>query len=113
MMPTLRNNQAPVPPPAYHRMQVRYRALHINALTLVRTLHLLLLCHLAVCLAHCRCPSPLPAGRGGSPQIYSEESLLLITLWRLSYQDIHDWPRSWPALTSAKITRTLIAGCPS
>src|SRR6266581_7703223 len=36
---------------------------------------------------------------------YSEESLLLIgllrTLWRLSYQDMHDWLNSWPALALA------------
>src|SRR5204863_9015401 len=43
---------------------------------------------------------PLPAGKGGRPRSYSEESLLLIsllrTLWRLSYQDMHDWLKSWP-----------------
>jgi hypothetical protein len=49
MMPTLVNEQAPVPPPAYHRMQARLGpALHIDALTLVTTLHLLTLCRLAV-----------------------------------------------------------------
>jgi len=53
-----------------------------------RTLHLLALCRLAVRLAHRRYPPPLPAGPGGAPRIYSEESLLLLarlgTLWRLS-----------------------------
>ncbi|HEY4386427.1 MAG TPA: hypothetical protein VGN34_18370 [Ktedonobacteraceae bacterium] len=35
MMPTI-NEQAPVPPPAYHRMQARLGpALHIDTLTLV------------------------------------------------------------------------------
>ncbi|MGZ3616009.1 MAG: hypothetical protein ACXWOL_03895, partial [Ktedonobacteraceae bacterium] len=82
-------NQAPVPPPAYHRMQERLgSSLHINALSLVTTLHLLTLCRLAVRVAHHRCPPPLPAGPGGAPRIYSEASLLLIallrTLWRLS-----------------------------
>jgi len=106
MMPTIINKQVPVPPPAYHRVQARLGpALHIDALTLVTTLHLLTLCHLAVRLAHRRCPPPLPAGPGGVPRTYSEESLLLIsllrTLWRLSYQDMHDWLQSWPALALA------------
>ncbi len=42
---------------------------------------------------------------GGPPRTYSEESLLLIsllrTLWHLSYQDMHDWLKSWPALALA------------
>jgi transposase len=105
-MPTVVSDQAPVPPPAYHRAQARQGpVLHIDALTLVRTLHLLTLCRLAVCLAHRRCPPPLPAGPGGAPRIYSEESLLLLallrTLWRLSYQDLHDWFVAWPALALA------------
>src|SRR5437868_7499838 len=106
MMPTVVKEQAPVPPPSYQRAQAKQGpALHINALTLVTTLHLLLLCRLAVSLAHRRCPAPLPAGPGGSPRTYSEESLLLIsllrTLWRFSYQDMHDWLKSWPALALA------------
>ncbi len=106
MMPTTVNEQAPVPPPAYHRAQAKLGlALHIDALTLVTTLHLLTLCRLAVRLAHHRCPPPLPAGPGGAPRTYSEESLLLIallrTLWRLSYQDMRDWLRDWPALALA------------
>src|SRR5256884_2387271 len=106
MMPTLGNSAAPVPPPAYHRAQARLDpALHIDALTLVNTLHLLTLCRLAVRLAHHRCPPPLPAGPGGAPRTYREESLLLIallrTLWRLSYADIRDWLRAWPALALA------------
>ena len=99
MMPTFVNEQAPVPPPAYHREQARIGpALHINALTLVTTLHLLTLCRLAVRLAHRRCSPPLPAGSGGAPRTYCEESLLLIallrTLWRLSYADRRDWLRA-------------------
>jgi len=106
MMPLIVNEQAAVPPPAYHRVQARLGpALHIDALTLVTTLHLLTLCRLAVRLAHRRCPPPLSAGPGGAPRTYSEESLLLIallrTLWRLSYQDMHDWLRSWSALALA------------
>src|SRR6266849_13376 len=106
MMPTVLAEQAPVPPPAYHRAQARLGpALHIDALTLVRTLHLLALCRLAVRLAHRRCPPPLPAGPGGAPRTYREVSLLLLallrTLWRLSYQDMHDWLADWPALALA------------
>lgn len=92
-MPTIVSEQAPVPPPSYHRREVqaqahRARALHINALTLIKTLHLLGLCRLAVQMAHRRCPPPLPKGAGGRPRTYREESLLLIallkTLWRPS-----------------------------
>jgi transposase len=103
MMPTLKNSAAPVPPPAYYREQARLGpTLHIDTLTLVTTLHLLALCRFAVHLAHRRCPPPLPAGPGGAPRTYREESLVLITLlrtlWRLSNADIRDWQRSWPAL---------------
>jgi hypothetical protein len=106
MMPIEVKKEAPVPPPSYQRAQAKHGpALHINALTLVTTLHLLTLCHSAVKIAHCRRPPPLPAGPGGAPRTYSEESLLLIgllrTLWRLSYQDMHDWLKSWPALALA------------
>jgi len=106
MVPVPCGNTAPVPPPSYQRAaQKQPRALHCTALTLVTTLHLLDLCRLAVRLAHRRCPPPLPAGPGGAPRIYSEESLLLIalvrTLWRLSYQDIHEWLCAWPALARA------------
>ena len=45
MMPTRVNDQTPVPPPAYHRAQAKLGpALHIDALTLITTLHLLTLC---------------------------------------------------------------------
>src|SRR5260370_19799338 len=93
MMPTICNEQAPVPPPSYHRREIqaqaqRARALHLNALSLIETLHLLALCRLAVQVAHRRCPPPLPKGIGGRPRTYHEESLVLIallkTLWRLS-----------------------------
>jgi hypothetical protein len=78
---TLVNEAAPIPPPAYHRAQTRLGpALHIDALTLVNTLPLLTLCRLAVRLAHHRCPPPSPAGPGGTPRTYREESLLLRAL---------------------------------
>jgi hypothetical protein len=106
MLPVCRDAQAPVAPPAYHRARRRLRpALHLNALTLVTRLHLLTLSRLAVRHAHSRCPPPLPAGPGGRPRRYSEESLLLLALlralWRLSYQDLHDWLVAWPALAFA------------
>src|SRR5260221_4453372 len=106
MMPALVNEAAPVPPPAYHRAQARLGpVLHIDALTLVNTLHLLMLCRLAVRWAHHRCPPPFVRRPGGAPRTYREESLLLIallrTLWRLSYADMRDWLRAWPALALA------------
>jgi len=71
----------------------------------VTRLHLLTLCRLAVQQAHRRCPPPLPAGPGGAPRRYTEESLLLLallrTLWRLSPRAMTDWLRAWPALAFA------------
>jgi hypothetical protein len=106
MIPALQEGAGPVPPPAYHRAQRKCRPpLHLDALMLVTRLHLLRLRRLAVCLARHRCSPPLPAGSGGRPRRYSEESLLLLallrTLWRLSYQDVHDWLVAWPALALA------------
>lgn len=95
----------PVPPPAYHRALVkRGSGVRIDALTLVRTLHLLTLCRLAVRLAHER--TPVRAGvRRGHPVVYAPESLLLIgllrVLWRLFYQDMTDWLVAWSALARA------------
>jgi hypothetical protein len=100
MAPTLCAYMAPVPPPSNHRTAAT--ALHLDALTLVTRLELLALCRLAVRVAQRQCPPPLPAGPGGAPRIYTEESLLLLallrTLWRLSYQELHDWLCAWPAL---------------
>jgi hypothetical protein len=85
MKPSLCNEAAPTPPPIYSRAQVqaqaeRARALHINALTLIQTLHFLALCLLAVQMAHRRCPPPVPKGPGGAPRNYREVSLQLIAL---------------------------------
>lgn len=103
MAPALYTNQAPVPPPSYHRTMAT--ALHLDALTLVTRLRLLEVCRVAVQLAQQQCPPPLPAGPGGAPRVYSEASLLLLallrTLWRLSYQEVHDWLCAWPALALA------------
>ncbi len=78
MVPTLWSTTESVPPPAYHRaVAPRPRRLHIDALTLVTTLHLLALCRLAVRQAHQICPPPLRRGPGGAPRRYQEESLLL------------------------------------
>jgi transposase len=90
-------------PPAYHRGMAT--ALHLDSLTLVTRLRLLEMCRVAVQLARQQCPSPLPAGPGGAPRVYPEEALLLLallrSLWRLSYQELHDWLCAWPALASA------------
>jgi hypothetical protein len=79
--------------------------LHLDALTLVTRLHLLEVCGLAVQLAQRQYPPPLPAGPGGAARVYAEESLLLVallrTLYRLSYQEVHDWLCAWPALAQA------------
>ena len=69
----LGTDQAPVPPPSYHRAMAT--ALHLDALTLVTRLQLLALCRLAVHLAHQQCSPPLPAGPGGAPRIYAEETI--------------------------------------
>jgi hypothetical protein len=66
------SDQPPIPPPSYHRRPTR--ALYVNALTLVRRLHLLALCRVAVHLARQRCPPPLPAGPDGAPRVYRDES---------------------------------------
>ena len=106
MVPATCSSTPPVPPPSYHRALAKQpTALPVTALTLVTTLHLLALCRLAVQAAQRRCHPPLPKGPGGARRAYSEESLLVIallrTLWRLSYQDMHDWLRAWPALAAA------------
>jgi len=58
----------------------------------------------------------LPAGPGGCPRLYREESLLLLALlrmlWQLSYQDLHDWLVSWPALALACGLPLDVAGRP-
>ena len=107
MIPARYVSTAPVPPSAYHRAQAKAGpALHLDALTLITRLHLLALCRVAVRLARRQSSSPrLAAGRGGRPRVYAEASLLLLallrTLWRLSYQDLHDWLVAWPALALA------------
>jgi transposase len=114
MAPAVSADQGPVPPPSYHRTVAT--ALHLDALTLVRRLQLLALCEQAVHLAQRQCPPPLPAGPGGAPRIYREESLLLLallrTLWRLSYQETHDWLCAWPALALACGLPLRSDGCP-
>ena len=58
MIPAPEEATAPVPPPAYHRTQAKRRpALHLDALTVVRRLHLLALCRLAVGRAHQALPA--------------------------------------------------------
>ncbi len=79
MMPALGKSAAPVPA-VYHRAQARLGpALHIDALTLVNTLHLLTLCR---ALGSSSVSSPIAQRPGGAPRAYCEESLLLIALLR-------------------------------
>jgi hypothetical protein len=103
MVPVEYKDQAPLSPLGYHRKLAQ--ALQLDALTLVRRLHMLDLCCLVVWLARRQCPPPLPAGPRGSPRVYAEESVLplalLCTLWRLSYQEVHDWLGARPALAWA------------
>jgi hypothetical protein len=103
LTPAVGLDQAPIPPPSYHRTVAS--ALHLDALTLVSRLELLALCRLAVQLAQRQCSPPLRAGPGGAPRVYREDSLFLLallrTLWRLSYREMHDWLVAWPALAVA------------
>ena len=114
MAPALGAHPAPVPPPSYHRTAAT--ALHLDALTLVTRLELLALCRLAVQLVQRQCPPPLPAGPGGAPRVYKEDSLLLLallrTLWRLSYRETHDWLVAWSALAVACGLPLGPHGCP-
>lgn len=65
LRPVLTNHQAPVPPPSYQRAQARAeKALHIDALTLAKSLHLLTSCRRAVRLAHQHCLSQHQSGYG-------------------------------------------------
>ena len=73
MASALGAHPASVPAPSYHRTVAT--ALHLDALTLVIHLELLTVCPLAVHMAQRHCPPPLPAGPGGAPRIYSEDSL--------------------------------------
>src|SRR5258708_37966545 len=59
MTPAHCADQAPIPPPSYHRALAA--GLHLAALTLVRRLHVLVRCRLAVVLARTPCAPP-PAG---------------------------------------------------
>lgn len=119
MLPVCCDVRASVPPPAYHRERRRLSpALHIDTLTLVTRLHLLALCRLAVQLAPW-CAPTLPAGPGGRPRLYREESLLLLallrTLWRLSYQDVPTgwWPgRPSHRRVACRLTRADNRACP-
>ena len=114
MIPAVCADQAPVPPPSSHRTMAT--ALHLDALTLVIRVQLLQMCRIAVHLAQRQCPPPLPAGPGGAPRVYTEETLLLLallrTLWRLSYQELHDWLCAWPALALACGLPPGPDGCP-
>lgn len=106
MVPAACPSTDAVPPPAYQRALAKHSpALHLTAVAIVLGLALLPLCQAAVTQAHRRCPPPLRATHRGAKRVYSDASLLLIallrTLWRLSYQDMHEWLVAWPALARA------------
>ncbi len=74
MVPVPCVSTAPVPPPSYQRaVATSTPALHIDALTLVTRLHLLVLCRLAVGVAHRHCPPPCPRGRGQAAHLQRGE----------------------------------------
>jgi hypothetical protein len=117
VVPVPRVVTAPVPPPAYHRAVGRRGPdLQIDALRLVTAFHLLALCQVIATAARRQSPPALPKGPGGAPVVYADGSLLLLallrTLWRLSYQDMHDWLVSWPALARACGLPTDVQGRP-
>lgn len=60
MVPAEISDQAPVPRPAYHRSLAQGQ--HLDALILVRRLHPLALCAVAVRLAQRQCPHPCRQG---------------------------------------------------
>jgi hypothetical protein len=64
MATALYADEAPVPPPSYHRTVAM--ALHLDALTLITRLHLLAVCRVAVQLAQQQCPPPLSRWSGWS-----------------------------------------------
>src|SRR5262245_20640831 len=72
MIPAVDLGEPSIPPPSYHR--TRATSLHLDALTQATRLELLVLCRRAVRLAHRQRPPPLPAGPGGAPRVYTEET---------------------------------------
>jgi len=91
-----------VPPPRRGRRRCpEPRRLSIHALQLLSLLPLLPLTFLALRLTQ---GNRLHSGRG-RPRTYSDASILLIAilarLWRLSYAEVLDWLRAWPALAQA------------
>ena len=89
MVPAPCGSTAPVPPPAYQRALAKHSAsLHLDALTVVETLHLLALCQLAVRLSRRGSPAALPKGPGGAPRVYTDASLLLVALLQYAYLEV-------------------------
>ena len=73
-------DQAPIPPPSYHRTLASSQ--HLDALTLVTRLELLARRWPTAHLAQRQCPPPLPGWPGGAPRVYTEETLLRLALLR-------------------------------
>ena len=68
MVPAPCAGTAPVPPPAYQRALAKHSAsLHLDARTVVETLHLLALCQLAVRLARPAARRPCPRAPAAPP----------------------------------------------
>jgi hypothetical protein len=106
MMPTLGNSAAPVP---HQHIIVRKRGSAQLCILMPSPWSIHCICSRCAAWQYAwpiadalPLTGPCP---GGAPRTYSEESRLFIallrTLWRLSYQDMRDWLRDWPALALA------------
>ena len=97
--PALCAHPAPVPPSSYHRTMAT--ALHLDALMLVTRLELLHPVSVGgparPAAVRRRCPRVRAARRASTPRNRCYCVALLRTLWRLSYQEVHDWLCAWPA----------------
>lgn len=100
---TLCNDVLEVPPP---RRRGKAHTLGIHAVQLIGMLGLLSLSANIVTLAlFCRPRLPSATHQRGHPFVYSDASVVLITLiarlWNLSGREVYDWLVSWPALAAA------------
>ena len=119
-MPTLSSNQAPVPPPAYHRAQDKAgSALASGCAHAQYRLASAPLCRLTVRSPDRRLPAARqPVRVDGHAAIGRSRSCCwrCCAARRLSYQDLHDWLVTWPALAWAcglPADATAGPGCPA